>query len=106
EGDELPGRRRGSGLEAGPRARAGRRRDRRERAARAGCGHAGRQLDSARPPALESRMNRNPTRPQELALPIASLAALRNALIDAVGEDAAAAALRAAGHAAGDALHA
>ncbi len=51
-------------------------------------------------------MNRNPTRPQELALPIASLAALRNALIDAVGEDAAAAALRAAGHAAGDALHA
>ncbi|MHB1169514.1 MAG: V4R domain-containing protein [Longimicrobiales bacterium] len=51
-------------------------------------------------------MNRITTRPQELALPIASLAALRNALIDAVGEDAAATALRAAGHAAGDALHA
>ncbi len=51
-------------------------------------------------------MNRITTRPQELALPIASIAALRNALIDAVGEDAAAAALRAAGHAAGDALYA
>jgi len=55
---------------------------------------------------METRMNRITTRPHELALPIASLAALRNALIDAVGEDAAAAALRAAGHAAGDALHA
>ncbi len=50
-------------------------------------------------------MNRITTRPQELALPVASLAALRNALIDAVGEDDAATALRAAGHAAGDALH-
>jgi predicted hydrocarbon binding protein len=49
-------------------------------------------------------MNRITTRPQELALPIASLAALRNALIDVVGEDAAAVALRAAGYAAGDAL--
>ncbi len=49
-------------------------------------------------------MNRITTRPQELALPIASLAALRNALMSAVGEDAAALALRAAGHAAGDAL--
>ncbi|MGH7443583.1 MAG: V4R domain-containing protein [Longimicrobiales bacterium] len=49
-------------------------------------------------------MNRLTTRPQELALPIASLAALRNTLIDAVGEDAAAHALRASGHAAGDAL--
>lgn len=50
-------------------------------------------------------MNRITTRPQELALPIASLAALRNTLIDTVGEDAAALALRAAGHAAGDALY-
>src|SRR5690606_14722620 len=50
-------------------------------------------------------MTRITTRPQELALPVASLAALRNTLIDTVGEDDAAAALRAAGHAAGDALH-
>src|SRR5690606_8245631 len=50
-------------------------------------------------------MNRITTRPQELALPVASLAALRNTLIDTVGEDDAAAALRAAGHGAGDGFH-
>lgn len=50
-------------------------------------------------------MNRISHRPQELALPIASLAALRAALGEAVGEDAAAEALRAAGYAAGDALY-
>jgi predicted hydrocarbon binding protein len=52
-------------------------------------------------------MNRTPSsRPHELALPIASLAALRAALIDTVGDDPAAHALRAAGYAAGDALFA
>jgi len=40
----------------------------------------------------------------ELALPVAALAALRQALADDVGPDAAAHALRRAGHAAGDAL--
>ena len=44
------------------------------------------------------------TRPPELALPVASLDALRVALIDTVGADAAAHALRAAGYAAGDAF--
>lgn len=44
-------------------------------------------------------------RTPELALPIASLAALTDALIARVGADAAAQALRDAGHAAGDALH-
>lgn len=43
-------------------------------------------------------------KPPELAIPVASLAALRNALSDEVGSDAAARALAAAGHAAGDAL--
>lgn len=43
-------------------------------------------------------------RPAELALPVASLAALRRALVEAVGADGAAQALRVAGHAAGDAL--
>jgi predicted hydrocarbon binding protein len=45
-------------------------------------------------------------RPQELALPVASLAALRRALEDAIGPDHAALALQAAGNAAGDAFHA
>jgi uncharacterized protein len=44
------------------------------------------------------------SRPPELALPVASLAALRAALIETVGADAAAHALRAAGYAAGDAF--
>lgn len=43
-------------------------------------------------------------RPPELAIPVASLAALRRALAAEVGADAAARALAAAGHAAGDAL--
>jgi predicted hydrocarbon binding protein len=46
----------------------------------------------------------NPNRPQELALPVASLAALRAALAAAVGDDAAARALQQAGVAAGDAF--
>lgn len=45
------------------------------------------------------------TRTPELALPVASLAALRDSLISSVGPEAAALALRQAGHAAGDALH-
>jgi predicted hydrocarbon binding protein len=43
-------------------------------------------------------------KPPELAIPVASLAALRRALTDDVGGDAAARALASAGHAAGDAL--
>src|SRR5512144_2593096 len=43
-------------------------------------------------------------KPPELAIPVASLAALRNALGDEVGPDAAARALAAAGQAAGEAL--
>lgn len=43
-------------------------------------------------------------KPPELAIPVASLAALRAALSNEVGSDAAARALAAAGHAAGDAL--
>ncbi len=43
-------------------------------------------------------------RPQELALPVASLAALRRALAEAVGDDAAAVAFQQAGVAAGDAF--
>ncbi len=43
-------------------------------------------------------------KPPELAIPVASLAALRSALSTEVGADAAARALAAAGHAAGDAL--
>jgi predicted hydrocarbon binding protein len=43
-------------------------------------------------------------KPPELAIPVASLAALRIALANEVGADAAARALAAAGHAAGDAL--
>jgi uncharacterized protein len=46
----------------------------------------------------------NTTRPAELALPVASLAALRTSLVETVGPDAAAHALREAGYAAGDAL--
>jgi predicted hydrocarbon binding protein len=46
-----------------------------------------------------------PTRALELAIPVASLAALRRALTAEVGPDAAAQALRAAGHAAGDAWY-
>jgi predicted hydrocarbon binding protein len=45
------------------------------------------------------------TRAPELAIPVASLAALRKALIAEVGANAAARALRAAGHAAGDAWY-
>ena len=45
-----------------------------------------------------------PGKPPELAIPVASLAALRHALSAEVGADAAARALAAAGHAAGDAL--
>lgn len=44
------------------------------------------------------------TRTPELALPVASLAALRDALVVAVGTESAAQALRQAGFAAGDAL--
>jgi hypothetical protein len=44
------------------------------------------------------------TRPPELALPVAGLAALRDALVETVGSDQAARALRRAGHAAGDAV--
>jgi predicted hydrocarbon binding protein len=46
--------------------------------------------------------NRQP----ELVMPVAALTALRGALITAVGDDAAADALRAAGYAAGNAFHA
>ncbi|MGQ0813297.1 MAG: V4R domain-containing protein [Gemmatimonadota bacterium] len=49
-------------------------------------------------------MPRPGNRPPELAIPVASLAALRRALADEVGSDSAARALAAAGHAAGDAL--
>lgn len=45
-----------------------------------------------------------PGKPPELAIPVASLAALRRALTSEVGADAAARALASAGHAAGDAL--
>ena len=51
-------------------------------------------------------MPRPGNRPPELAIPVASLAALRNALADEVGADAAARALAAAGQAAGDSLFA
>src|SRR5690606_8939468 len=44
-------------------------------------------------------------RTPELALPVASLAAIRDSLVSSVGPEAAALALRQAGHAAGDALH-
>jgi hypothetical protein len=49
-------------------------------------------------------MPRPGNRPPELAIPVASLAALRSALADEVGSDAAARALAAAGQAAGDSL--
>jgi predicted hydrocarbon binding protein len=49
-------------------------------------------------------MGRPGSRPAELALPVASLAAIRDSLVAEVGADAAASALRAAGYAAGDAL--
>lgn len=49
-------------------------------------------------------MTTSPRTP-ELALPVASLAALRDSLVSSVGPEAAALALRQAGHAAGDALH-
>jgi predicted hydrocarbon binding protein len=52
----------------------------------------------------ENTMGRPPSRPAELALPVASLSAIRHALTEEVGADAAATALRAAGYAAGDAL--
>ena len=51
-------------------------------------------------------MPRPGNRPPELAIPVASLAALRTALADEVGADAAARALAAAGQAAGDSLFA
>jgi predicted hydrocarbon binding protein len=50
-------------------------------------------------------MPRSVKRAPELAFPVASLAALRQALSAEVGGDAAAHALRSAGHAAGDAWH-
>jgi predicted hydrocarbon binding protein len=50
-------------------------------------------------------MPRSGTRAPELAIPVASLSALRQALTAEVGPDAAATALRAAGHAAGDAWY-
>jgi hypothetical protein len=43
-------------------------------------------------------------RPSEIALPVAGLAALRDALVETVGADPAARALRRAGHAAGDSI--
>ena len=49
-------------------------------------------------------MQRNQPRFPELALPVAALSALRRALAERVGDDDAAHALRAAGHAAGDVL--
>jgi predicted hydrocarbon binding protein len=49
-------------------------------------------------------MMKKSSRPAELVLPVASLAGLRRALSAEVGPDAAAVALRVAGHAAGDAL--
>ena len=49
-------------------------------------------------------MGRPASRPSELALPVVSLAAMRNSLANDVGADFAARALRAAGHASGDAL--
>lgn len=45
------------------------------------------------------------TRPPEITLPVAAIAALRDALSSQLGPDAAADALRAAGFAAGDAFH-
>jgi predicted hydrocarbon binding protein len=53
---------------------------------------------------MEKTVGRPGSRPAELALPVGSLAAMRRALTNEVGADAAAQALRAAGHAAGDAL--
>lgn len=50
-------------------------------------------------------MTQPTARPQELALPVASLAALRKALARSVGADAAAVALQEAGVAAGDAFY-
>ncbi|MBR9989431.1 MAG: 4-vinyl reductase [Gemmatimonadetes bacterium] len=45
------------------------------------------------------------SRTPELALPVESLAAMRDSLVSSVGPEAAALALRQAGHAAGDALY-
>jgi predicted hydrocarbon binding protein len=58
------------------------------------------------PAAIEENLNmgRPGSRPAELALPVASLAAIRDALTAEVGANGAANALRAAGYAAGDAL--
>jgi bacteriochlorophyll 4-vinyl reductase len=53
----------------------------------------------------EEAMAPTSSRTPELALPVASLAALRDSLVSSVGPEAAALALRQAGHAAGDALH-
>jgi predicted hydrocarbon binding protein len=50
-------------------------------------------------------MPRSGARAPELAIPVASLSALRQALTAETGPDAAASALRAAGHAAGDAWY-
>jgi predicted hydrocarbon binding protein len=49
-------------------------------------------------------MHRHSGKPPELAIPVASLAALRRALAEEAGADTAARALAAAGHAAGTAL--
>lgn len=50
-------------------------------------------------------MTATASRPSELALPVPALAALRSALAEVVGTEAAAHALRQAGYAAGGALH-
>jgi len=55
---------------------------------------------------MEREMGRPGSRPAELALPVASLAAIRQSLTKTVGADEAGRALRAAGHAAGDAVYA
>jgi predicted hydrocarbon binding protein len=55
---------------------------------------------------MEKSMGRPGARPSELALPVASLAAIRRALSSEVGPDSAAQALQAAGYAAGDAFYA
>lgn len=51
-------------------------------------------------------MAQNPTRPTEVVLPAASLAALRRSLVEQLGPTAAAGVLQHAGHAAGDAFYA
>jgi len=50
-------------------------------------------------------MGTSTSRPAEITLPAASISAVHTALVGAVGAEAAAAALRQSGHAAGDALY-